>query len=87
MKIVVNQVITMVKQGAFQNELFNVQSAKGKVSTVKQSSDDAEILVDEKQIVEILEQQLALLHDIHYLLEKMDHNKKEKKRLFNFKKE
>lgn len=77
----------MVRQGIFQNELFNVRSTKDQVSTVKQSSDDTEAFTDDKDIVDILDQQLTLLHDIHFLLETMDQTKKKKKSLFNFKKE
>lgn len=74
----------MVKHDLFQQDLFDFKYIEDQVSSIKQSMQDVEKLDSEKDIKDMLNEQLAILHDINNRLEKITENEMKKKRWFNF---
>jgi len=85
MKTGVDEVVTMVKQSPFQQDLFDFQYIEDQVSAIKQSMENVEVIEDEKEVKEMLNEQLAILYEINDTLAKMNESKKTKKSWFNFK--
>jgi len=74
----------MVKHDLFQQDLFDFKYIEDQVSSIKQSMQEVEKLDSEKDIKDMLNEQLAILHDINNRLEKITENEMKKKRWFNF---
>lgn len=85
MKIAVNRGIGMVKQSPFQEDLFDFKYIEDQVSAIKESMEDSENVKDERNLIDVLDQQLSVLHDIQHLLTEIAANSKKKKSWFNFK--
>lgn len=85
MRTAANRGAQMVKQSPFQQDLFDFKYIEDQVSAIKQSMENVESIDDEKEVREMLNEQLAILHEINDTLTKMTENKKVKKGWFNFK--
>ena len=85
MKTAVNRGGTMVKQSPFQEDLFDFKYIEDQVSAIKQTMENVENIDDEREIREMLNEQLNILYEINNTLEKMNESKNKKKGWFNFK--
>lgn len=78
----------MVKQSAFQHELFDFKYIEDQVKKIKNSVEDTKNnseleSEDEQSINEILNNQLSILQDIQFILNEINNNTKKKKGWFN----
>jgi len=80
MKIVVNRGIGMNKQGAFQTDLFDFTYIEDQIKEMKNSTEiETEDVEVTRDLNDILEEQLSVLHDIQYLLSEIGNHKQKKK--------
>ena len=80
MKTVVNRGVVMVKQ-----DLFDFKYIEDQVSAIKQSMGDINNETQDKNMTEILAEQLKILREINHTLENILENNQRKKSWFNFK--
>lgn len=87
MKIVANRGIGMVKQSPFQHDLFDFKYIEEQVSAIKKNQKRKKVtdLSNEKDLTEILDNQLSVLNKIQQILSEIENNTKKKKHWFNFK--
>lgn len=83
----VNKVIKMVKPNPFQQNPFDLKYIEDQVSAIKKSVNKTESVeeVEEKNLMGVMEEQLAILQNIEYLLAEINNNTKKKKSWLNFK--
>lgn len=75
----------MVKQNPFQQDLFDFSYIEEQVDEIKKSTKKTETIENERNLNEILDEQLSVLHDIQYLLSEIDNNTKRRKKWLNIK--
>lgn len=80
MKTVVIRGAVMVKQ-----DLFDFKYIEDQVSAIKQSMENVENTDNEKDVADLLEEQLDMLRKINATLENIQQNNNTKKGWFNFK--
>lgn len=95
MKIAVDKVITMVKQGPFNKDLFDFSAynkrlaeiRKQKASPTSEQKVQVENVPRKMDMNELMTNQLSVLQDIQYHLSEMEKNTKKKRRWFSRNKE
>lgn len=94
-KTVADRVMVMVKQGPFQEQLFDFSIYKKRLEEFRknnnkdapQTQQATEMATRKKDLSELMTNQLSVLQDIQYLLSEMEKKTKKKRRWFFSKKE